>query len=120
MLIQSNAPFLARCIDVAGIARGAWATNALPGLSWHQYGTACDCAWTVDGIETWDASAKGANNGYRIYMEEAQKLGLKTLGSIGDWGHVQDSPHPSPDYSPGGHTLADIDRIMSAKFGGGP
>src|SRR4051812_49332165 len=37
--LQSNgAPFLAHCIDCAGAQQGNPVTNAIPGLSWHQWG----------------------------------------------------------------------------------
>lgn len=117
VLKNANAPFLANCIAGAGICRGPWATNATPGLSWHQYGVACDCAWIVNGDPEWSASPGGPNNGYRVYAQEAQKLGLTTLGSIGDWGHVQEPSRAAPDSMPGGYTLADIDKIMQEKWG---
>lgn len=114
MLLNDGAPFLAKCLDAAGITRGHFATNALPGLSWHQYGIACDCAWIVDGAEEWSSTAGGVNNGYKVYAEEAAKLGLRTLGSMGDWGHVQEPPANSPEDS---HTLAEINTIMQQKWG---
>jgi peptidoglycan L-alanyl-D-glutamate endopeptidase CwlK len=109
-LVSKGAPFLALCLDEAGTSRGPWATNALPGYSWHQFGEACDCVWVNSGVEDWD----GAGTGYAVYAEEAAKLGMRTLGSIGDYGHVQLDPHDSPLAA---YDLAKIDAIMKAKFG---
>ena len=38
-LIDAGAPYLAQCIVDAGSQSGRWATNAIPGLSWHQWGS---------------------------------------------------------------------------------
>lgn len=67
------APFLAEVLKSIGPQYGRWATNALPGQSWHQHGLAVDC-FLLDGNghAVWDAG----NEGYRIYAEEAVKLGL--------------------------------------------
>ena len=42
--LQSNgAPFLADVIQRVGDQNGPKVTNAIPGLSWHQWGEAMDC-----------------------------------------------------------------------------
>jgi len=114
-LAAGNAPFLLKCLDDAGPSRGPWATNALPGESWHQYGEAMDCVWIRNGVEEWSADIDGDANGYRVYASEAAKLGMTTLGSIGDWGHVQIPAASSPLKQ---YTLEQIDGIMKAKFAG--
>lgn len=114
-LIMGGAPFLAKCLDQAGTARGPFATNALPGFSFHQYGTACDCVWIKDEAEEWDPSLDGVANGYMIYAQEASKLGLRTLGHMGDFGHVQESPANS---AADAYTVIQINATMEAKFGG--
>ena len=65
----------------------------MPGFSWHQWGEAVDAVWVIDGKAQWSTSklAEGVN-GYRVYAEEAKKLGLTAGGlwtSIKDWPHVQ-------------------------------
>ena len=41
-----KANFLASVLDGVGPQHGPHVTNALPGLSWHQWGEAVDCFWT--------------------------------------------------------------------------
>lgn len=113
-LKAQGAPFLAQCIDRAGPANGSWATNAIPGLSWHQWGLAMDCEWVRDGKVSFDIDADGANNGYRVYAGKSLAHGLTNLGRIGDWGHVQFPPESSPLHR---YTLQQIDEAMAAKFG---
>lgn len=86
------APFLAGVLEGAGPQFGRHVTNALPGLSWHQWREAVDCYWLVDGKAEWSARRRGAKNGYRIYAGEAEAAGLEAGGfwsSIKDWPHVQ-------------------------------
>lgn len=41
-----GAPYLAQILeDVGPQPRDQWATDAAPGLSWHQWGEACDFGW---------------------------------------------------------------------------
>src|ERR1700750_1805896 len=42
-LRDQSCDFIAACFEKAGPSTGPWATNAIPGLSWHQYGEAVDC-----------------------------------------------------------------------------
>ncbi len=54
-LEEMNCGFIAACFAKAGPADGPWATNALPGLSWHQYGEAVDCFLTdATGRPIWE------------------------------------------------------------------
>ena len=48
-LRNSNAEFLAYCIESVGPHNGRHVTNAIPGFSWHQWGEAVDCFWLVGG-----------------------------------------------------------------------
>lgn len=114
-LKSQGADYLASLIQAVGPCKGPWATNAIPGLSWHQYGIAMDCVWMVKGREEWAGPATvDGIEGYEIYAREANKLGLTTLGSIGDFGHVQQPPGASPLAQ---YKITDIDRIMRDKFG---
>lgn len=113
-LRQNDAHYLADAIEKAGPSNGPWATNAIPGYSWHQYGSAMDCVWMRNGVEEWSVDLDGDKNGYRVYAAEAPNHGLTSLSSIGDWAHVQLSAANSPA---GQYTLQEIDRLMRAKFG---
>jgi len=117
-LREAGAPFLAHCLGSVGPQYGEHVTNALPGFSWHQWGEALDCFWVVDGTAEWSTSRTADGlNGYRVYAEEAERLGLTAGGhwtSLKDWPHVQARPdgHPGAVY-----TLDQIDAAMVKKFG---
>ena len=114
-LIDAGAPYLAQCIVDAGSKSGRWATNAIPGLSWHQWGLAEDDYWLVDGKAEWDADAiHNGLQGYAVYAEEAERLGLRSLRSIGDSPHVQQPKEGSPS-SMG---LVAVDAAMRERWGG--
>lgn len=100
-----GAPWLASVLeDVGPQPEGLWATNALPGLSWHQHLTvgAVDVAWMVDGPDpdtliddaSWDTSP---SSGYRVWREEAVRAGL-FRGPERDWAHMQGDAAPAPAY----------------------
>lgn len=71
-LKNDGAPWLADVLQNAGPQHGKWATNALPGESWHNWGFAVDCFLLVDGYAVWNADHKG----YRIYAEVATEYNL--------------------------------------------
>ena len=52
-LKSKGADFLAFCIESVGPQSGDPVTNAIPGLSWHQWGEAVDCFWLVDNEVEW-------------------------------------------------------------------
>lgn len=71
--LRKDAPFLANILQEAGPQYGKWATNALPGQSWHQWGEAIDCyVLNTLGQAVWSSQ----HAGYNIYAEEVLKLGL--------------------------------------------
>lgn len=92
-LMHNGAPFLAECFRQVGPQNGSHATNAIPGVSWHQWGEAVDCAWIVNGTVEWSLERLvNGVNGYRVYAREAENLGLTAGGhwvSFKDWPHVQ-------------------------------
>lgn len=93
-LMDRGAPFLAGVLLSVGPQNGAWATNALPGFSWHQHGEAVDCYWLVNGNAEWSTSKLvNGENGYNVYAKNAQKLGLEPghFWSSKDSVHVQKS-----------------------------
>jgi hypothetical protein len=113
-LRAKGAHYLADAIVKAGPQSGQHVTNAIPGYSWHQHGSAMDCVWMRDGTEEWSPDVDGPKNGYRLYAAAAPSHGLTSLASINDWGHVQLHAAGSPS---GQYTLLQIDALMKAKFG---
>lgn len=72
-LRQEGAPFLAQCFEDVGPQFGRWATNALPGQSWHQWGEAVDCFVVNEaGRAVWSAK----HPSYLRYGELAREQGL--------------------------------------------
>jgi peptidoglycan L-alanyl-D-glutamate endopeptidase CwlK len=111
--------FLAECIRRPGPSNGDHVTNAIPGLSWHQWGNALDCVWIMpDGSENWsDTSLLNGKNGYHVYADIATDLGLNAGGhweSLTDWPHVQLPAASSPLNI---HTMQEINDIMKQRFG---
>ena len=59
-LRNQGCDFMVACFDKAGPSDGPWATNALPGLSWHQYGEAVDCYLEgATGQPVWESKSYG-------------------------------------------------------------
>jgi len=114
-LIERGAPYLAKVLMDAGAARGKWATNALPGQSWHQFGEAVDCFVVgPNGEAIWDAS----HPGYKFYADRAKFHGLAAgyfWKGAQDTVHIQLRPASSPL-----HMLSwpQIDTTMKERFGG--
>lgn len=113
--------FLADCIDKAGPSSGAWATNALPGYSWHNWGMAVDSMiLNPQGHAVWGSNSENAadralaQNGLKVLAAEAVALGL-TAGynfSTPDMDHVQLPAKEVPDtYLP-----SDVNEQMAARF----
>lgn len=117
-LQAQGAPFLAHALESVGPQNGPHVTNALPGLSWHQWGEAVDCFWVVNGQGEWSTVKQaGGSNGYRVYAGQALQLGLDAGGlwrSLKDWPHVQLRKAGSPL---GVWGVGEIDRRMEEKFG---
>lgn len=117
-LKDQSAPFLADCITRVGSQQGDPVTNAIPGLSWHQWGEAVDCFWLVGSAAEWSSKKKiNGVNGYQVYAHEAQSAGLTAGGlwsSFKDWPHVQVRAAGSPLKV---MSLADIDKEMKQRFG---
>lgn len=115
-----GANFLAHCIESVGPQNGRHVTNAIPGLSWHQWGEAVDCFWLIDGNAEWSSRRKiHGMNGYATYADVAKSMGLDAGGlwrSFKDWPHVQlrNESDPSRLYS-----LEEIDAEMKVRFGQG-
>jgi peptidoglycan LD-endopeptidase CwlK len=96
--------FLADIIDAVGPCNtAAWATNAGPGESWHNYGEAFDAVPVVNGKLAWDQAAYKKQ--WLVYGECARAAGLEWAG---DWKKAKEYPHaqnrfgenPLKTYSP--------------------
>lgn len=118
-LRTSGADFLAHCIESVGSQNGRHVTNAIPGLSWHQWGEAVDCFWLIDGNAEWSTRRKiNGVNGYTNYANIAKSLGLTAGGfwsSFKDWPHVQLRKESNPVKV---FSLQEINREMADRFGG--
>ena len=112
-LVALGAPWLAGVLRSAPHSTGPWATNAVPGDSWHQWGEAVDCYWKgADGSAVWRDGP-----GYAALASEAIKLGL-TPGRgfhMPDIDHVQFRAQGAPSDV---YAWPDIDAKMKARFGG--
>ena len=110
--------YLAQAIQAVGPQNGPHVTNALPGLSWHQWGEAVDCFWLVDGKAEWSTRRKvNGRNGYAVYAQAARDLGLTAGGHwtrFKDWPHVQLRPASSPAKV---YSMEHIDAEMARRFG---
>ena len=117
-LRAKSAPFLAHCLEAAGAQNGEPVTNALPGLSWHQWGEGVDCFWALNGAAEWSARKLiGGLNGYQVLAGEGEAVGLTAGGhwtSLKDWPHLQLRQASSPLKA---MALAEIDSEMNRRFG---
>ena len=118
-LQNAGADYLAFCIESVGPQSGRHVTDAPPGLSWHQWGESFDSFWVVNGAAEWSTTRKiNGLNGYRVYAEEAGRLGLTAGGlwtNFKDWPHVQLKSARGPNSV---LSLTEINRIMRERFGG--
>lgn len=116
-LKEQNALFLAECLERVGPQSGKHATNAIPGLSWHQWSEAVDSFWVVDSQAEYSLKrvVKG-QNGYKVYAEEAKSLGLEAgffWKKFQDSGHIQLRVESNPSAF---FTLQEIDHKMQNMF----
>ena len=117
-LRDKGAEFLAFCIESVGPQNGRHVTNAIPGMSWHQWGEAVDCFWLLDGNSEWSTrKIVNGKNGYANYAELAGNAGLDAGGlwsSFKDWPHIQfrKISHPGKIFN-----LQEIDAEMKQRFG---
>lgn len=111
MLAREGAVYLRGLLLSVGPQHGKWATNALPGQSWHQWDEAIDCFVMEHGRAVW----RRDHPGYRRYAEKAREAGL-TAGFF--WRH-QDAVHVQAREGRvrSLFTWAQIDQDMQRRFG---
>ncbi|MEO6904307.1 MAG: M15 family metallopeptidase [Bacteroidia bacterium] len=118
-LETKQAHFLASIISNIGPQYGSYVTNAIPGLSWHQWGKAVNCIWIAGGKAVWDIDFKiNGVNGYLVYAEEAKKLGLNAGAywqTFKNFAHVQSEME---DNLLEVYTLTEINNEMEKLFKG--
>jgi peptidoglycan L-alanyl-D-glutamate endopeptidase CwlK len=90
-LRRLHCDFMVECFAKAGATEGKWATNALPGLSWHQYGEAVDC-FLVDatGQPDWESPK------YARFGQIGDANGMWWGGHFGDNDHWQNRKTEPP------------------------
>ncbi len=119
LMRNAGATYLAEALDSVGPQHGPHVTNALPGLSWRQWGLAVDCFWRLDDCAEWSSTRRvNGVNGYQLYAQIAQEHGLAAGGlwtSFPDWPHVQKPETASPLSN--GTSWVDIDTAMRKRFG---
>ncbi len=111
MLEKAGAAFLAEILTSVGPQYGRWATNALPGQSWHQWGEAVDCYLLENGRAVWDAN----HPGYSTYAKQAIVLGLLP----GHYWRKRDSCHVQRRHEKvlAHLSWADVEKEMLMQFG---
>ncbi|PDS69871.1 glycoside hydrolase domain-containing protein [Rhizobium phaseoli] len=87
-LRDNGAPWLADLLENTTAPKDKHVTNALPGLSWHQWGEAMDCYRSISGHANWE------EKNYYDYanIAECDVIGLTAGGhwaKLKDWPHVQ-------------------------------
>ena len=110
-LRASGADYLAQVLEDAGPQHGRWATNAIPGYSWHHYGFAVDCCIIDHGKAIWNET----DNRYKQYADIARQLGL-TAGYYfkdSDGVHVQMPRKEVKEV----YSLAEVNTEMKRRFG---
>lgn len=117
-LHDAGAPWLASLLDPTKALKGPKVTNALPGASWHQWGEAVDCF--VAGAKS-EAIWNTKHPGYRVYAEEAVRLGLEAGAnwkSLPDTVHVQSLAAASPLAA--GKSWSDVEAAMIRLYKAAP
>lgn len=111
MLEREGAPFLRKVLLEVGPQHGRWATNALPGQSWHQWSAAVDCFVLEKGRAIWSR----AHPGYHLYANQARDRGFEAgyFWTRPDTYHVQQLT----DSVRSRYTWAQIDAVMRFHFG---
>ena len=108
---REGAPYISYIIDKVGKQHGRWATNCIPGQSWHNWNLAVDCfVKNEQNRSVWSSR----HDGYKIYAQTAKKLGLTSgfYWSRCDAVHVQLLKGNIREL----YTWKDINKIMQERF----
>lgn len=110
MLLEEKANYLAKTLWSVGPQYGRWATNSLPGLSWHQHKEAIDCYLYFNNQAIWDDN----HPGYKYCAEAALDLGLSPgyFWKNKDAGHIQKRDKKVTDV----FSWIDLDENMKLQF----
>ncbi|MCR9222920.1 MAG: M15 family metallopeptidase [Hyphomonas sp.] len=110
-----GAGFLASVIEEVGPQTGEWATNAIPGLSWHQYGLATDLYWDRNGDEPGGVEWLDLA-GYLDFARICKALGLTSgyFWRSRDAVHIQQPKELSPGHN---MTIQQISQAMEKQYG---
>ena len=92
-LNSEDCGYLATILEAVGPQSGPWATNSLPGLSWHNWGQAMDVVYvSLNGVKATDEQLRDGNSiGYTLFGQYCNQLGLRWGGDFQhpDYDHVQ-------------------------------
>lgn len=111
-LEREKAPLLANILREVGPQHGRWATNNLPGQSWHQYGEAVALMLVSPAGKTvWAAS----HPGYQRLAEVAPTVGLHSgwHWKHRDVNHLQLKPDAVRAY----HLWTELDTMIRRRYG---
>ncbi len=111
MLHNAKALFLSEVLASVGPQYGRWATNALPGQSWHQWREAVDCFVLENGKAVWNPN----HTGYATWAKQALLMGLQP----GHYWSRRDSAHLQKRYEKVLTRLSwvDVEKEMLLQFG---
>lgn len=109
-LNKAGAKYLASVIDQVGPQSGIHVTNSIPGLSWHQWGLACDSVLIENKSAVWLSD----HPGYEYYAKTANKMGL----TAGLYFKFRDAVHIQYNKLEvlGVYSMKDVDKEMSKRF----
>jgi len=108
-----GAGYLADVIESVGPQKGQWATNAIPGMSWHQWGLAADLYWDKNGDEPGGVEWMDLT-GYRLFAEITKIHGLTSgyFWKSRDAVHIQMPKDGTPKM-----TIQNISDAMKDRYG---
>jgi len=107
-LKDSKCFYLSEVLDLVGPQHGRWATNAIPGFSWHQHDQAVDCFVLEEGKAIWDRNHKG----YFLYYQACLNNKIYSGYVFEDCVHCQNKAGSVGSY----YNLLEIDDMMNKKF----
>lgn len=110
ILEGAHAKVLASFLRTEWVSTGRWATNLLPGQSWHQWGEACDCFIEVGGKSTWTDGRYSELYG-KLALDQGLEAGALWPGRK-DFYHVQLRKEQTPNSVNGGLSWYEIQEAM--------